>query len=87
MCLQIEIKRFLESVYGLKVEAVHTVSYEGKRKRRKQGFFRESDYKKVSSCSAAHMHPTPSHVITQKLPHVCHAHYEASKSSRGHANY
>ncbi len=36
-------------MYGLKVEAVHTVNYEGKRKRRKQGFFRESDYKKVSS--------------------------------------
>ena len=58
MCLQIEIKRFLESVYGLKVEKVHTVSYEGKRKRRKQGFFREIDYKKVSSYSAAHMHST-----------------------------
>ena len=51
MRLQIELKRFLESVYGLKVEAVHTVNYEGKRKRRKQGFFRESDYKKVSSQS------------------------------------
>ncbi len=51
MCLQIELKRFLESVYGLKVEAVHTVNYEGKRKRRKQGFFRESDYKKVRSRS------------------------------------
>ena len=47
--LQIEIKRFLESVYGLRVEAVRTVNYEGKRKRRKQGVFRESDYKKVGS--------------------------------------
>lgn len=45
--LQVEIKRFLESVYGLKVEDVRTINYEGKRKRRKTGFFREIDYKKV----------------------------------------
>ena len=47
--LQIEIKRFLESVYGLKVEQVRTLNYEGKKKRRKTGFFRQSDYKKVSA--------------------------------------
>jgi len=46
--LQIEIKRFLESVYGLKVEDVRTTNYEGKRKRRKTGFYREIDYKKVN---------------------------------------
>ncbi|CAK0780879.1 hypothetical protein CVIRNUC_005207 [Coccomyxa viridis] len=44
---KIEIKRFLERVYGLNVVAVRTVNYEGKRKRRKQGFFQESDYKKA----------------------------------------
>ena len=49
--VQIEIKRFLERVHGLNVVAVRTVNYEGKRKRRKQGFFQESDYKKVPSCS------------------------------------
>ena len=54
--MQIEIKRFLERVYGLNVEAVRTVNYEGKRKRRKQGFFQESDYKKVpSSIHAAYL--------------------------------
>ena len=50
--LQIEIKRFLESVYGLKVEQVRTLNYEGKKKRRKTGFFRQSDYKKVSARGA-----------------------------------
>ena len=45
-------------MYGLKVEAVRTVNYEGKRKRRKQGFFRESDYKKVNThCLLVHVAP------------------------------
>ena len=62
--VQIEIKRFLERVYGLNVEAVRTVNYEGKRKRRKQGFFQESDYKKVPGCSHAVCLPWHAYAMT-----------------------
>jgi large subunit ribosomal protein L23 len=47
--LQIEIKRVLESLYGLEVEKVHTLNMEGKKKlNRKTGtFYRRPDYKKA----------------------------------------
>lgn len=47
--MQIEIKRVLESVYGLEVEKVHTLNMEGKKKlNRKSGtFYRRPDYKKA----------------------------------------
>lgn len=38
--LQVEIKAFLESVYGLDVAKVNTLNVEGKKKRGKFGFFR-----------------------------------------------
>jgi hypothetical protein len=38
--VQVEIKHFLESVYGLHVEKVNTLNVEGKKKRGKFGFFR-----------------------------------------------
>ena len=44
---QVEIKHFLESVYGLDVLKVNTLNVEGKKKRGKQGFFRRPDYKKA----------------------------------------
>ncbi|CAL8468742.1 g8282 [Coccomyxa elongata] len=44
---KIEIKQFLERVYGLKVAAIQTVNYEGKKKRRKTGYFLRSGYKKA----------------------------------------
>ncbi len=52
VCLQLEIKQFLERVYGLRVAAIQTLNYEGKKKRRKTGkrtsaYFRGTDYKKV----------------------------------------
>ncbi|CAM6084540.1 unnamed protein product [Calypogeia fissa] len=46
---KIEIKRVLESVYGLEVEKVHTLNMEGKKKlNRKSGtHYRRLDYKKA----------------------------------------
>lgn len=38
--VQVEIKHFLESVYGLSVAKVNTLNVEGKKKRGKYGFFR-----------------------------------------------
>ena len=32
MCVQLEIKGYLESVYGMVVERVHTINYLGKRR-------------------------------------------------------
>lgn len=45
--MQVQIKQFLERVYGLRVASVQTVNYDGKKKRRKTGFFKKPDYKKV----------------------------------------
>lgn len=42
-----ELKKYLESVYGLSVATVRTLNYEGVKKRGKHGFFRRPDYKKV----------------------------------------
>lgn len=42
-----EVKRFLESLYGLKVQKVTTANYDGKKKRGKYGFMRQPDWKKV----------------------------------------
>ena len=64
---QIQIRRFLESVYGLKVTSVHTVNYEGKKKRRKTGFFRTPDYKKVGG------HPMHRIAATRRNRHVTSA--------------
>lgn len=38
--VQIEIKKFLEGVYGLQVDKVNTCNVEGRKRRGKQGFFR-----------------------------------------------
>ncbi|KAK9914836.1 hypothetical protein WJX75_001156 [Coccomyxa subellipsoidea] len=43
---KLEIKQFLERVYGLRVAAIQTVNYEGKKKRRKTGYFLRPGYKK-----------------------------------------
>lgn len=45
--LQVEVKRFLEALYGLKVQKVTTANYDGKKKRGKYGFMRLADWKKV----------------------------------------
>ncbi|KAH7441536.1 hypothetical protein KP509_03G042300 [Ceratopteris richardii] len=39
---KIEIKRVLQSVYGLKVSKVNTINYDGKRKRRTEGWMAKS---------------------------------------------
>lgn len=44
---KIEIKQFLERVYGLDVAKVNTLNYEGRKKRGKGGFYRRPDYKKA----------------------------------------
>ena len=44
---QIEIKRYLEGVYGLKIKTVNTANFEGKVKRRKFGLSKMKDWKKV----------------------------------------
>lgn len=44
---KVEVKHFLESVYGLSVAKVNTLNVEGKKKRGKFGFFRRPDYKKA----------------------------------------
>ncbi len=45
--VQIEIKRLLESLYGIKIKAVSTVNYEGKKKRDRHGFYKRPDFKKA----------------------------------------
>jgi hypothetical protein len=45
--LQIELRKYLESVYGLSVASLRTLNYEGAKKRGKHGFYRRPDYKKV----------------------------------------
>lgn len=45
--MQPELKKYLESVYGLGVASLRTLNYEGAKKRGKHGFFRRPDYKKV----------------------------------------
>jgi hypothetical protein len=66
--LQLEIKQFLERVYGLRVAAIQTVNYEGKKKRRKTGYFLRPGYKKVEPCSPffAGKFP-PKHLLTSPL--------------------
>lgn len=44
---QIEIKRLLESLYGINVKTVNTVNFEGKKKHGKLGWYRKPDYKKA----------------------------------------
>ncbi|GJP47361.1 hypothetical protein CLOM_g6561 [Closterium sp. NIES-68] len=44
---KVEIRRYLESLYGLEVDRVHTMNYEGKKKRSRFGFYRRPDWKKV----------------------------------------
>ena len=42
-----EIRGILEGVYGMDVETVHTINYEGKKKQTKHGFYRRPDWKKA----------------------------------------
>lgn len=56
---KVEIKHFLESVYGLHVEKVNTLNVEGKKKRGKFGFFRRPDYKKAFVVLNEQPRPTP----------------------------
>ncbi|PRW45230.1 50S ribosomal L23 isoform B [Chlorella sorokiniana] len=49
---KLEIKAFLEGVYGLSVAKVNTLNVEGKKKRGKFGFFRRPDYKKAFTAAA-----------------------------------
>mmetsp|Transcript_16467 Transcript_16467/g.40334 ORF Transcript_16467/g.40334 Transcript_16467/m.40334 type:complete len:130 (-) Transcript_16467:286-675(-) len=43
-----EIRNFLQTVYKVEVSKVHTINYEGKKKRAgSKAFFRRPDYKKV----------------------------------------
>ncbi|CAD7702337.1 unnamed protein product [Ostreobium quekettii] len=44
---KLEIKAFLERVYGMSVEKVNTLNYEGKKKRRKYGMVQRPDWKKA----------------------------------------
>ena len=44
---QFDVRAVLERVYGVGVEAIHTVNFEGKKKRGQGGFYRRADYKKV----------------------------------------
>lgn len=44
---KLDIKSFLEKVYGLEIDKVRTCNYEGKKKRTKHGYHRASDYKKA----------------------------------------
>ena len=45
--MQIEIKQFLERVYGLNVASVRTANFEGRKKATKFHTYREPDYKKA----------------------------------------
>ena len=44
---QVEIKRYLETVYGLRIKSVNTANFEGKVKRRKFGMSKMKDWKKA----------------------------------------
>jgi large subunit ribosomal protein L23 len=44
---QLELKAFLENVYGLRVERINTLNYLGKKKKSKHGYYRSPDYKKA----------------------------------------
>jgi large subunit ribosomal protein L23 len=44
---KVDVKETLEKVYGIGVSRVHTVNYEGKKKRRGNYFYHRPDYKKV----------------------------------------
>lgn len=44
---KVELKRILESLYGLRVADVDTINYEGKKKRSRYGMYRRADYKKA----------------------------------------
>eukprot|EP00245_Coleochaete_scutata_P017949 TRINITY_DN9076_c0_g1_i1.p1 TRINITY_DN9076_c0_g1~~TRINITY_DN9076_c0_g1_i1.p1 ORF type:complete len:115 (-),score=24.14 TRINITY_DN9076_c0_g1_i1:185-529(-) len=44
---KIEIRRVLESLYGLEIAKVDTLNMEGKKKRTPSGFVRRPDYKKA----------------------------------------
>lgn len=45
--IQTEVRNFLQTVYQVGVERVHTINYEGKKKRRGNYFYQRADYKKV----------------------------------------
>ena len=42
-----EIRGILEGVYGLDVESVRTINYQGKKKMNKYGYYRRPDWKKA----------------------------------------
>ena len=44
---QLEIKQYLERLYGLRVAKVRTLNVEGTKKRSKHGFYRRPDFKKA----------------------------------------
>ena len=44
---QVEIKKYLEQVYDLRVRKVNTANYEGKVKRSKAGLYKRPDWKKA----------------------------------------
>ncbi|CAI7742213.1 unnamed protein product [Closterium sp. NIES-53] len=44
---KVEIRRYLETLYNLEVSRVHTMNYEGKKKRSQYGYYRRPDWKKV----------------------------------------
>ena len=44
---QVEIKKYLEQVYDLRVLKVNTANYEGKVKRSKAGLYKRPDWKKA----------------------------------------
>ncbi len=71
--MQLEIKQFLERVYGLKVAAIQTVNYEGKKKRRKTGYFLRPGYKKVQPCNPIHdLRDCSQTLLNLHLPSVLH---------------
>lgn len=45
--MQFDIRAALEQIYGLKVERVNTINYQGKKKRSKDVIYRRPDYKKA----------------------------------------
>jgi len=45
--MQFDIKRTLEGIYGLEVERVNTINYQGKKKRGRDSFYRRPDFKKA----------------------------------------
>ncbi|KDD75429.1 hypothetical protein H632_c689p1, partial [Helicosporidium sp. ATCC 50920] len=63
---KLEVKNFLESLYGLNVAKVNTANYQGRKKEGRAGPYRRGDYKKVF----VHLTPPQAGTSHERREHV-----------------